>query len=126
VPDLFGLDIAGIVADSIDQAGGLLDVLLTKKTPGVRDVNDPTAGTSPIPAPYACQGVISDYNTRLIDGTLVKTGDRRILILGATLDAGIVPAPGDQVTIESQTFDVVRVARDPAAASYDCQARGRP
>jgi hypothetical protein len=124
MPDLFGLDIAGIVADAIDQAGGLLDVTLTKKTPGTRDPNDLTAGTHPTSTPYACEGVVSDYAARLIDSTLVATGDRRVVILGATLPPDIVPAPGDQVTIESLTYDVVRVTRDPAAASYELQVRG--
>jgi hypothetical protein len=125
MPDLFGLDLAGIVADAIDQAGGLLGVTLTKKTPGTRNPADLTAGTNPTSTPYACEGVVSDYTTRLIDGTLVATGDRRILILGATLPAGVVPSSGDQVTIESLTYDVVRVTRDPAAASYELQVRGR-
>jgi hypothetical protein len=124
MPDLFGLDLAGIVADAIDQAGGLLDATLTKKTPGTRNPSDLTAGTNPTSTSYSCKGVVSDYSTRLIDGTLVATGDRRVLILGATLPSGIVPSTGDQVAIESLAYDVVRVTRDPAAASYELQVRG--
>lgn len=125
MPDLFGLDIAGIVASAIDSAGGLLAVTLTKMTPGTRNPLDPTAGTNPTSTPYTCEGVISDYANRQIDGTLVKTGDRQVLILGATLPAGIVPGPNDHVTIEGLPYDVVRVTRDPAAAAYTLQVRGR-
>lgn len=121
MPSLFGLDIAGLVASSL--GGHLLPATLTVVTAGARG-SDPTAGTNPTQVSHACRGVLEDYATRTIDGTMVRVGDRRALLLGGTLPAGVVPKPGDTVTIEGATFNVVRVERDPAGAAYVCQLRG--
>ena len=124
MPDLFGLDIAGIVKDAIGSAGGLLSVTLHKRVPGTRNPVDLAAGIVPTFTAYVCEGVISDYSNREIDGTLIQTGDRQVLILASGL--AVDPAPDDRVTVEGKTYQLVSVSRDPARAAFTCVARGRP
>src|SRR5690349_22719426 len=42
------------------------------------------------------------------DGTIIKRGDRKALILGDTLPNNVVPEPNDEVKAEGSVFTVVR------------------
>lgn len=120
---LFGIDIAGIINQEIGP--GVLDLTLIKVTSGTRTGGQLSAGTNPTTANTAGKGFIEDYSERQIDGTTVKRGDRRVVIIGNSLSSGsVIPAVGDQVTIEGATYEVVNIMRDPAAATYTCQVRG--
>ncbi len=121
---LFGLDIAKLVADSIASAGGILSATLTKTTAGTRTT--PTGGTHPTEQSYPAKGVVIDYTDRERAGTEIKSSERKVMLLGATLPPGIVPEPGDKVTIEDRTYRIVKdgVKRDPASATYTCRASG--
>ena len=123
--DIFGLDLAGIVNDAINDAGGLIPLTLLTRTGGTRTTGDPAGGRNATESPSTGQGIIEDYLDDEIDGTVVRQGDRRVLIMGASLPSGVVPSTNDSVTIEGRTYKIVGpVKRDPAAASYTCQARG--
>lgn len=119
---LFGVDIAKEIASGM--AGGLLPAQLVRSTPGTRDPLDPTAGTAPSTSTFSCRGFLDEYADDQFDGTSVLRGDRKALLLGGTLPASVAPQPGDRVKIEGRTFSIVNVQRDPAAATYVCQARG--
>ncbi len=120
MPRLFGTDIAGEIQRAF--AGQLVPLTFTSRTPGTRTTGALTAGTNPTETSGAGEGIIDDYQEREIDGTRVETGDKKILIIGNTI-LPLVPKPGDDVTIEGATYRVVRVGRDPAAATYTCQVR---
>lgn len=125
MPKILGVDIAGIAAKALGSK--LLPVTLTVVTPGTRNTADLTAGTGPTTVDYACRGLIEDYKAGAVDGTQIQFGDRKVLILGKTINAGnTAPKPGDRVTIEGRTYTIVPkgVGRDPAAATYSCQVRG--
>lgn len=120
---LFGVDIAGLINQEVGP--GVLDLTLIKVTPGTRTGGQLTGGTNPTTASTAGKGFIDDYQDRQIDETVIRRGDRRVLIVGNSLSGGsVIPAAGDQVTIEGATYEIVNVARDPAAATYTCQVRG--
>ncbi len=118
MPDIFKAKIA----QKINSALGPLvfPATLIKEVPGVRS-NKNTAGTNPVVTSYAAKGFVDSYKAYLIDGTLIKVGDKKVTLLGASLT--VVPAPGDRVTIEGVTRQIVTVYRDPAGATYECQAR---
>ncbi len=119
--DLFGIDIAGIVNDSIESAGGVLDATLFSVTPQA-----PPSGNSitpSTPTQHACKGFIDDYKDSQIDGTIIRKGDRKVTLLGASIKPPVAPKTNDQVTIEGDTYDVQEVTRDPAGATYELQAR---
>lgn len=118
---LFGVDIAKTVNQAMGK--GLLPATLIKVTAGTRAT--PTGGTNPTAQNFPARGIISDYTDREKAGTEVKVGERKILLLGASLPAGIVPEPGDKVTIEGRTYRIVDdgVTRDAASAAYRCRGK---
>lgn len=119
---LFGVDVAGILAAELGP--GMVAATLTVVTPGTRTANDLAAGTNATTAAHACRGIIADYATREVDGTLIKMGDRKVTLLAKTIAAGsVVPKPNDKVTIEGVEYRIIRVERDAAASHYDCQVR---
>ncbi len=119
---LFGLDIAKIVADSIKSAGGVLDATLISVTPGTGTDAEPNS-FKPTTTTHSARGFIDDYRDSQVDGTIVRRGDRRVTLLGATISPPVAPKTNDRVTIEGFTFDVQKVRRDPAGATYELQVR---
>lgn len=120
---LFGVDIAKEVAGAISAAGGVLDATLTVVTPGERSAAARTAGVPEATRPLRCKGFVDNYRETQVDGTRVQVGDRKVVLLGDTIAGGVAPKPNDEVTIESTTFRIVNVTRDPAGATYECQVR---
>lgn len=119
---IFGVDLAKIIGDAIGP--GVLAATLIKKTPGTRTSLSQSAGTNPTSTSYSCRGFVESYSHRELSLGLAKEQDKKVTLLGATISGGTVyPVPGDQVTIEGATYDVVAVARDPAGAVYECRSR---
>jgi hypothetical protein len=121
MPKLFGIDIAGIVNEAMGS--GLPVVTLVKVTAGVRVDGSLTGGTNPTTNQFPARGFVDDYKDAAIDGTLIKRGDRKVLVLGASIAGSQVPTQGDKLIAESRTYEVVDVKRDPASATYECQCR---
>lgn len=122
MPKLFGIDIAGIINQNMGK--GLLSVQLTKSTAGTRTSGQLNEGTNPTTLTYSGRGFISDYKDTEMANTSIRTSDKKIAILGASLPNGIIPIPGDSILVEGNSYNVVNVKRDPAAAIYICQSRG--
>jgi hypothetical protein len=121
MPDLFGVDIAGIIASEIGP--GVLPATLIKVTPGIRGT-DSTAGINPSEQIFTGRGVIEEYMDDQIDGTLIKKGDRKVILITNTFAGLPIPEPTDKIIIESMNLIIVNpVKRDPAAATYTCQCR---
>ncbi len=118
---LFGVDIAAIVDGAMSS--GLLPATLHHTTPGVRTPGDPTAGTNPTTTDHACRGIADDYRDAEIDGTVVLANDRKVLLIGNSIVGLVVPEQNDGVTIEGVRYTIINIKRDPAAATYLCQAR---
>lgn len=124
-PALFGLNIAGIVKDAVQSAGGLVNGTLTEISVGTRS-GDLTAGRTQTPTIHTfTDGIIGGYKDSEIDGTTIKKGDRRILIIANTLSSPVEPKANWKVSIEgSPNYRVVDAERDPAAATWTLQVRG--
>lgn len=125
MPDLFGLDIAGILETAIDRAGGLRPATLVKVVPGARTPGSLTGGTNADPVSYATQGTVTRGNVA-DPGTLTRREDVSIMLLGAALGrAGVEPEVGDRVIVDGVTYAVTGpVGSDPAAATYTFPAAG--
>ena len=122
------LNVAKLIAQQFAKNGkavGVQGCTLIKRTPGTRAPGAASAGTNPIEQSYKATGLVSDYKAYQIDGTLIRAGDRQVLLFGASIESGAVPEPGDSVTIDGETLTIVKdgVKRDPAKASYQCQCR---
>lgn len=123
MPNLFGLDLAGIVNGAIESAGGVLPATLTKLRNGTRIPGDVAGGRSYDQTDYAARGFMAK-GSRTPPGDLGSSTTATIVLLGASIEGGAVPEASDRVTIEGETWDVVSVARDPAAATYTLAVRG--
>jgi hypothetical protein len=123
--NLFGLDISSIVNRAITSAGGVTPLSLRRVTPGARSATNPTGGLPERISTASGQGVLESFSDSQVDGTLVERGDRRVLILAASLNPAIVPTPGDEITVDGFTGRIVPdgVQQDPAAATFTCQIR---
>lgn len=121
---LFGIDIAAEVNDAMSE--GLPKLILTKDTEGSRTSGSLTSGKNKSPSSYNCSGFVDVYKDDEIDGTTVVKGDHKILIIGDSIEGGVVPAPGDRITDDDgDTYTIQKdgVIRDPAAATYLCHVR---
>lgn len=120
LPNIFNADIANIINNALGPL--VFDQTLIKIT-SIRDPSDSTARIRN-ETQYPCKGFVDDFKDAFINGTIVKMTDRKIVILGASLPSGIEPEPQDEIFAENTTFTIVTdgVVRDPAGATFSCQA----
>ncbi len=86
------------------------------------DAWNPTPGT---PIDHACNLVVLDYSAREIDGTLIRSTDRKIYV--AALGLAIEPTEADRVVIDGVALEIVNVmtlAPAGTAVYFELQARG--
>lgn len=129
MPKLFGVDIAGIVGASMGP--GFPKATLTRVSPTDRSYTYLSDGTNPESVSYDCRAII-EPQAKVSAGTFgeFSAGDllaeerTTVLVLAATLPAGVVPVGGDRITAEGKVYSVVSVDRDPAAATYSLTCRG--
>lgn len=76
---------------------------------------------------YPCKALVDEWNATYIARGLVNAGERKILILGSSINT--TPAPGDRILVEGETFTIVpagsgqpAVSRDPARAIWTVRA----
>lgn len=120
--NLFGANISGKIAKAFGNK--LLTGTITQFTPGTRTTTDRAGGTNPVPSTCTFKGMFEQYLEQDIDGERVLANDRKVMILGDTLRAGVVPGGGDEIKLEGDTVKVIRlVERDPDAATYVVQVR---
>jgi hypothetical protein len=123
--ELFGVDIAAIVADA--TAGQLFDVTVTRQVEGERDPDDLTGGKPKTPdVVTGITGFWEDFTRDPPPGILLELGDRKAVLIGDTIPAGKHPRRNDAITIEGETLYVVQlISRDPASAAFTYQCRDR-
>lgn len=126
MPKLFGIDIAAILHKELSP--GLLKGRLIAADPAFssRDPDDPTNGIQHNSVgSTAFRGLMQSYTDKEIDGELVLKEDRKILIIANSFAYPIIPDTGMKIELEGTpgTWIIVRVTRDPASATYLCQAR---
>ncbi len=67
---------------------------------------DPVAGTysGGTTSTVTAKGIMADYRTEMIDGTVIQQGDRMIII-----NDGFTPAIDEQVTINGTTWQTINI-----------------
>lgn len=104
----------------LEQFG--MDTTLTRTVPGGYDPETGTT-TGPTVTTWTGTGARFDYTQRDIDGTLIRVGDRRVLI---GVDGMTLPLTGDVVTLGVRSFTVVQaseIAPAGVAVLFDVQVR---
>jgi hypothetical protein len=85
----------------------------------------PATGVStPTNTDYTWTVVQTFYSDRMVDGTSVKSGDRKLL--GAAADLSVTPNPEtDAIVMDSLTWQIVDTGTqtDPATATWTLQVR---
>lgn len=125
--ELFGVDIAGIIADAIGP--GVLDVTITRAAgTGTRNPADLTGGLIKAePASWGCKGFWEDFTGQPPPGVEIELNDRKAVLIGDTIPAAALPLKlDDAITCEGKTLFMVKVlSRDPAAAVFTLLCRDR-
>lgn len=104
-----------------------LTCTITKQTAGSYSVSTGVASVST--STQSAYGALFDYENKNIDGSLVKKGDRKLLLsaLNTALAALTAPSVNDTVTANSVTYTIIAIrpiAPSGVAVAYDCQIRG--
>lgn len=124
-------EIQAEMAEAFDDPDGLADAVkpLTgvRKTPGEYDP-DLGGETPETTVRYVGRGVLGSYLSKEIDGSLIQTTDKKLLVLQNELfvsEAGVptvlpaAPAVGDIIN----GLRVINVSADPADATWTAQLR---
>lgn len=123
---LYGIDVSGIIKKEVGDKV-LTDpahaASLRHFTVGTRTGNL-TGGTEPTHTDHTCKGFIDTKNLKSFKGTLVTDGHVFIVLIGDSIAPAVVPVVEDQITIESKTYWIKVLDRDPAAATYTCMCKG--
>lgn len=121
MPDIFGIDIAGIIDEVLSPS--LFDQVLIKVS-DERDATNPTKKNH-VEVNHPCRGFVDNFSKENARGNSVRITDHKIIIIGNTLPIGVIPEPGDKIIAEGSTFTIVSegVMRDPAGATYECRSR---
>ena len=117
---LFGADIAGKIARSLGPK--LPRGVLSKEVQGSRDPDNLAGGRSGTSTSHTFRGIRIGLESLRKDTILPDARDA-VLIIGDTIRPAAIPVTNDKVLVESITFTVVGVSRDPDAATYTCQVK---
>ncbi len=117
-----GASIAAEVADALvslaDELGtGSFAITLTR--PGAQATPWATAGTD---TQYDLTGLVQDYPQSMIDGTLIRSGDRRVMVAAT----GEKPLTTDRLSICGNDYQIISIGeKDPqgVALYYEVQVR---
>ena len=121
--------LTGLAAEALEDFGDdFEDGTLT--VPGQK-VSDGQGGfTTSQPATHGCKVLVTDYSDYRRQSLGIPATDRQVLVLGASLPAGIIPLKGHKITAPDpsaggalKTFEVIAKTGDPASAVYRLQAR---
>lgn len=116
----FYSDMAQTAHDLLVEFGQ--SVTLTRLTPGAYDPNTGTATV--VKTTQSGKGAVLDYGNRDIDGTIVKTGDRNLILSAIGL---VLPLVGDEVTVGATIYKITNVKPlSPAGVLViaECNLRG--
>jgi hypothetical protein len=112
-------EIAGLVYSAANGVGGTTwDITLKKR--GAATV-DAYGGYTQATTDTTGRGFIEDYTATARQMGGIPITDRKVTLFAASLSAD--PAVGDTVTAEGADYEIITVQRDPAAATWVCQAR---
>jgi hypothetical protein len=110
---------AGLAEAAADLSDGAFSISIVRGAATPANPWDIPAGT---PVTTAATGIVQEYPRKLIDGTLIRADDRRVM-LSAT---GLKPTVADKLSIGGQSYSIVSVMESAPAGIplyYEVQAR---
>lgn len=112
-------EIAGLVYNAANGVGGTTWDITIKKA-GAASVDAYGAYTQSTSSTTG-RGFIEDYTAAARQMGGIPITDRKITLFAASLS--VTPEVGDTLTAESADYQIISIERDPAAATWVCQAR---
>jgi hypothetical protein len=112
-----GINVSKLINDNVGPS--MLVAVLTVQTPGTRTAGQLTGGTQPTSATYTGRGMVEGKDRKYENGVMTETGLLKVLLIGDSF--AVAPEVGNLITIESVTYRIVSLDRDPAAATYTCK-----
>lgn len=101
--------------------GGMMrDATLTKVS---ARTSDGRGGFTNTTTTHTCKALVSDYSAFVRGQLGIPSNERKVLVLAASVTPAAVVAPGDKITIQGRTWDVVEVTSDPANATYEARSK---
>ena len=70
---------------------------LVKVANGTRTPGAISGGTNPTTTSHTARGRIDEYSAYELANSLAVAGDRKILLLGASIAGGVTPSPSDHI-----------------------------
>ena len=123
MPQVFGLDIASIVSEAVQAAGGLSAATLIKTGDSTRNAADPGTRIAPSISRHQLEAVIETKSRRDRDTAVAETMLVLTIIAGSIVPVA-VPAVNDRVELEGSIYTLTRlIALDPAGATYQFEVR---
>ena len=121
--------LTGLAAEALEDFGDdFEDGTLT--VPGQKASDGQGGFTTGQPAAHGCKALVTDYSDYRRQSLGIPANDRQVLVLGASLPAGVIPLKGHKITAPDpsaggalKTFEVIAKSGDPASAVYRLQAR---
>lgn len=116
--ELFGIDIQGLVTDSL--SGQLRPIFLTRTVKGIYDpiLDEETETTET----YTTEGIAPSYSSvagrnEMLQAGLLRASEVPILMLAKPL--GTDPQTGDRLEIDGETYTITGVIeRDPSGSTW--------
>jgi len=125
--DLFknlGVNVAQLVNTNIGPS--LLPMVITMRTFGDRDQQNPAGGRTSAEITRTARGFIGRLSTyEIANRSRAREGDVRLEVLGDSIQGGVPPDENDFITVEGKRYQILELMRrDPASAKYTYLARG--
>ncbi len=105
----FQQDVVGLFNEIADEFGtGSYTVTIERPAAQPENPWDDPAGS---PTSYTIRALIEEYRQDQIDGTLIRAGDRRVLLDPTVIE----PTTADRVVIDGDEYAIVRVQAEAPA-----------
>lgn len=116
-------DIQTAVDDAFQTSLGDLVENVTYQNAGVPTYDPATGTTNRAEASFTVLGVFVEFQTKDIDGEVVKPKDKQFLF--AAKPVSFVPTVNDRIVqADGTSWEVFMLKDDPAGAHYNCFVRG--
>src|SRR5690606_40855011 len=94
---------------------------ITRLEEGEPDPEKPWEPAPTVEVDYPCRGWLDEYETELIDNSLILATDARVFIIASSLE--ITPETTDTLTVRGQEYSIIHIKRDPGGARWELQVR---
>lgn len=98
-------DLQDDIAELLDDPDTGRAITISRQLPGTYDPATGATSGAPAPTTFTTRGLFLGYHDKLIDGTLIKRGDRRCFIKLKGLR--YTAAAGDEVTAGADKYGVI-------------------